>query len=49
MFDEGVWDTEESGLGLIKTNENGLNYKDLISKSIIDLEEKIANLKLSIK
>ena len=30
MFDEGVWDTEESGLGLIKTNENGLNYKDLI-------------------
>ena len=25
-----MWDTEESGFGLIKTNENGLNYKDLI-------------------
>jgi len=30
IFEEGVWDTEESGFGLIKTNENGLNYKDLI-------------------
>jgi len=30
MFEEGVWDTEESGFGLIKTNENGLDYKDLI-------------------